>query len=188
MLKNLFKKKKESGFSLVEMVVAMGIFAIFTPVIVGLMNSAILARNTADVATKNIMNASTINILLTRDIESSGAIKVESPEHIKMRTIDNVCKEWKVQDGSLIRIEKDAEELSSNDEIAGTDPGWTEVYEKVKSGTNEEDNTLNAFVYENGTLNYNLILGDDSREDKMNGSITPDVAATSPGNCWTEGE
>lgn len=188
MLKNLFKKKKESGFSLVEMVVAMGIFAIFTPVIVGLMNSAILARNTADVATKNIMNASTINVLLTRDIESSGAIKVESPEHIKMRTIDNVCKEWKIENGSLMTTKIDEESIDPATGINATDQNWEVVYEKVKSGTNEEDNTLNAFVYENGTLNYNLILGDDSREDKMNGSITPDVAATSPGNCWTEGE
>ena len=71
-------KNNSAGFSLVEMVVALGVLMVFTPVIVGMMQVSLDGRKSASVASANLMNSRNIETMLTEDLTNANAVKIEN--------------------------------------------------------------------------------------------------------------
>lgn len=172
------KKINKQGFSLVELVIAMGILGIFMPVVVGMMNSAITTRESAETITGNVMNSSAIVQLFNRDFEQATAMTIVDENHIKMRTQDGTCIDWKIEDNALLTAK-------SNTAITEDDTTtWTTIYDKVNTPKNfGEDGE--AFAQDDNTFIYDIILGDDKSTNTVAGEITPIVTSTSPGQCWS---
>lgn len=168
----------KQGFSLVELVIAMGILGIFMPVVVGMMNSAITTRESAETITGNVMNSSAIVQLFNRDFEQATAMTIVDENHVKMRTQDGTCIDWKIKDNALLTAK-------SNTAIAEDDTTtWTTIYDKVNT-PKDLGETGETFVQNDNTLVYDIILGDDKSTNTVAGEITPIVTSTSPGQCWS---
>jgi len=181
-LSHHLKKNKnninDSGFTLIEMVVAIGILMIFMPTVVGLMDIALSSSKSAEVSASNIMNSTRIKNEMNKDIKNANAISLDSSgTHLKMKLNDGSCKDWMLQGSNL--------EYSSNPNgpVKSKEDGgnWAVAYDKV-------ENSLSGnlpFVYnQDNSVEYNFTLGNDLNKNDISGSVTPVVVATSPGNCW----
>lgn len=183
---DMFKKinkKNSNGFSLVEMVIAMAILSIFMPVVINLMNVSINASKTAETITSNNMNSSMISTVFEKDFKDATAAKVmnDAGTHIKLRTSNGTCKDWKVDENSHELLSK------SNAEGAVTEAQeWVVVHDNASVAKSDDNSTLlPVFVYSGGTLTYNIEVGSENNNSKtINDSITSVVAQASQGKCW----
>lgn len=185
-LNRYFAKLKQSystqsnsaGFSLLEMVIAMGVLMTFTPVIVGMMEVSLDGRKSASVASANLMNSRNIETMLTEDLTNANAVKIENDGTLlKMKLSNGVCKDWKLDGTTLKHTENKAGPVA-------TDAEWIPVHDKVQEvSTATTDNAFSLGA--NNGLTYKFKLGEDGvNTNVMSKNVVPTVAATSQGNCW----
>lgn len=202
LINKIYKKNfenKNNGFSLIELVVAMGILMIFMPTVIGLMHSSIIARDSAKTNNMNNMNTSTINLMLKKDIESSVAVSTtNNGKTLRMATKEGAtagdgdgvtCREWRVDgNGNLVRgnsISKLPTATGTQDTYKTT---WTTVYDKVF----ERDSETPVFEYNDKTMKYEMKLGDKDNGVVIRGLAKSEQAVEAPRNatygtkgiCW----
>lgn len=174
-------KNNSAGFSLVEMVVALGVLMVFTPVIVGMMEVSLDGRKSASVASANLMNARNIETMLTEDLTNANAMTIENDGTLlKLKLSSGVCKDWKLDGTTLKHTENNTGPVEASAE-------WIPVYDKVQEApTDDTDDTDEAFSDGlNNGVTYKFKLGEDGvSTNVMSKNVVPTVAATSQGNCW----
>lgn len=180
------RKTNVEGFSLVEMVVAMGILSIFIPIMVSMMVTATTARNVAIQTSKNSSSSSAISSVLENDIKRSGTFQ-SYPSSGKINTIymaqaDGKCVAWRIENGNIQRAEVDGTKLTSIWKIS-----WDKapVYSDKANGVGTEG----VFTWVDGTrdkgkLQYKIQLGDKKAASIIESVVLPEVTGNGKGYCW----
>ena len=182
------RKTNVEGFSLVEMVVAMGILSIFIPIMVSMMVTATTARNVAIQTSKNSSSSFAISSVLENDIKRTGTFKSE-PNSGKINTIymsqaDGKCVAWRIENGNIQRAEVDGTKLTRTWDL---DSNWKNapVYSDKANGVGTEG----VFTWVDGTrdkgkLQYKIQLGDKKAASIIENVVLPEVTGNGKGYCW----
>lgn len=183
------RKTIDGGFSLVEMVVAMGILSIFLPFMISMMANATTASNVAMTSSQNSVSASSISKVLENDIKRSGTFRsyyntTNGNVHtIRMARADGKCVAWKIDSGNAQRIETDATKLTST--WPNIDWNKSTIYsDKANTVGNEAVFTWVDGTTDQGKLQYKIQLGDKNAATIIEGIVEPEVISNGRGYCW----
>lgn len=164
-------KNEESGFSLIEIVIAMFVLGLIMPAVVQIGVGSIRTGNVASSNSKNILGAAGINSVLTNDIERASATKVEVGNKLQFKSANGNCISWKIENNQLLRAEM-AGKISSNS-------NWIAISENVKTPTEEIFK-----ISPNGFISYKFDLGDSDSSLNISGSSKQKVMNSGKGACW----
>lgn len=180
------------GFSLVELVVAMGILMIIMPATVGIMKAATEYKEAALQHNSNLVHSSGFNAVFRGDVENAVAIKLESNNHIKLKVakqnnsnnVSFVCKDWRIQDNILKsktsseKIPVDLNGLSTSSIYHWSN--WSNILDDapVKSGKSGK-----IFTYDENKVTYDIALGNEESMTNYTATIVPNSAASTSSPC-----
>lgn len=165
-VKSRFGSRGSDGFSLTEMVVAVGILGIITPTIIGISLTAFKADKQARDTIQNTGNFKVVSTMLDTSMDNSVYSGLNTNGDIVIRTKQNVCNVYAVKDGKFKYKKYSADVDASNI------PGFTDL-----QGADLKDGS--SLTLGNGVLNYDLKL--DSGDIK--GAATQKIVNTGAGGC-----
>lgn len=193
-MNKIHNKKQNSnilGFSLVELVVAMSILMIIMPATVGIMKAATSYKNQALQSNQNLVHSSAFNTVFRGDIENAVGVKIESNDHIKLKIAKKssgsipvyVCKDWRKGAGvnGLLKSRTSASAIANPTSSVWATTVWMDIFDGsvTKAGKSGK-----IFVYENGSVTYDIRLGDKGMVSDYTGTITPNSTSVSSAPCW----
>lgn len=189
-LKERYEKRSEKGFTLVELIVSMAIFAIITPFIVTLMTSSINMRDSAENGRDTSQAASFMSSVFTNDVKKSSYVKVsDSKTELSVRKGDE-CILWSVR---LYTDEEGSPQTALYRKTAINDRIF-EIDETYITPTKTTDNRVvkNIDLKPNheyfkqspsGQISYDIPLTDKSNNFILKGSAQSEVASGGKGVC-----
>jgi len=197
---NNFKKRllsrKNEGFTLVEMIVSMGIFAIITPFIITIMTTSIQMRDVSNSNREATLSSSFMNSVFTQDIETADYIKV-SKDKLEIRSQDN-CVVWFVDEYSTGGSNPTTETAVYRNLVVGASAVVndsdltsfvtpTETYEpRIIKNVSEYSSSHEYFKSDSkGLATYSIPLNSESNNFELKGSAQQSVSSSGPGKCFS---
>lgn len=187
------------GFSLVELVVAMGILMLIMPSTVGIMKAATTYKEKSLQNNRNVVHSSAFNTIFRGDIENAVAIKIvpksesgiPDGDYIKLKivkrsstgTTSYICKDWRKGAGEdgLLKSAKSSTSISKPSSTVWNTSTWSDIFDGSPTRAGSSGTIFN---YENGVVKYNIELGKDGMVDDYKGIIAPKIAPMSSSPCW----
>lgn len=193
-MNKIHDKKQNSnilGFSLVELVVAMSILVIIMPATVGIMKAATSYKNQALQSNQNLVHSSGFNTVFRGDIENSVGIKIENDNHIKLKiakksgdgSISYICKDWRKGAGvnGLLKSRTSASAIANPTSSVWATTDWVDIFDGAVTKAGKSGK---IFVYENGSVTYDIRLGDKGIVSDYTGTISPNSVPVPSAPCW----
>lgn len=193
---NKIHNKKQSsnilGFSLVELVVAMSILMIIMPATVGIMKAATSYKNQALQSNQNLVHSSAFNTVFRGDIENAVGINIVDNNHIKLKIAKKssgsepvyVCKDWVKNTDGLLKSKVSSPPVKIVKPSSSTTE-WKNNWSNIFDGSiTKAGKSGKIFVYENGSVTYDIKLGDKNMVTDYTGTITPNSTPVSSAPCW----
>jgi len=163
-------KDDESGFSLVEIVIAMALFAVIGSVFVFAIKAIVNVQGTSNQKATSVISQSGISNIFRNDVSNSKAVNLVNGSYLQLAKTDGTCVNWNLG------------KPSSNSAL--------NLYRSKASGAPAATSQSSL---QDGIATGSLSLTGDKVSVKLNypnstsfnESYTLGVAGTDGGACWT---